>query len=271
MEKKGASALTLRIRKNICPTSKRAQVTIFIIIAIVIVALGVLIYMFYPQISSSLGGGIKNPQGFIQDCVEKDLEDAVELVSLQGGSVEPEHYFPYMDNNLEYLCYASQHSTLCVIQQPLLKQHIEKEITDKIQPIVGNCFISLRENYESKGYGVDMEAVSTRVELLPKRVVANFDTEVTLTKGDTETHDSFDVVLNNNLYELVAIANSIVESEARWGDADPLIYKELYSYLDVEKPVLGATDGTTIYIIKDKNTGDKFQFASRSLYSYLYQ
>ena len=34
---------------------KKAQVTIFIIIAIIIVVLGILIYMFYPKIKASFG------------------------------------------------------------------------------------------------------------------------------------------------------------------------------------------------------------------------
>jgi len=69
--------------------------------------------------------------------------------------------------------------------------------------------------------------------------------------------------LNNNLYELIAIANSIIEWEATQGDADVRIYMAYYPNLKVEKNL--RDDGTRIYIITDKNTGDKFQFASRSL------
>ena len=114
------------------------------------------------------------------------------------------------------------------------------------------------------------EVEDFNIELLPKRIAATFNRELTLTRGDSERYEEFVVVLNNNLYELTAIANSIIESEATFGDADPTYYMAVYSYIDVDKPVLGQTDGTTIYIVKDTNTGDRFQFASRSAISIAY-
>ena len=249
---------------------KKGQVTIFIIIAIIIVVAGVLIYAFYPQIKSSLGGEIKNPQSFIQGCVEEEIEDAVEMVSLQGGSVEPGYPFLYIGENLEYLCYASVSMVPCVVQQPLLEQHIESEIENYINGTVGDCFDSLESNYERRGYNIEVREENFNVDLLPKQILTSFNHKVTMTKGESsETYDSFRVVLSNNLYELVAIANSIIELERTVGHAEPLIYMEQYNHIIVQEPVLGVSDGTTVYIIKDKNTGDLFQFASRSWYSYL--
>ena len=73
---------------------------------------------------------------------------------------------------------------------------------------------------------------------------------------------SFNVILNNNLYELIGIANSIVEWETTLGNADTSTYMTYYNDLKVEKKV--KSEGTKIYIITDRNTGNKFQFASRS-------
>ncbi|PJC23959.1 hypothetical protein CO058_00935, partial [candidate division WWE3 bacterium CG_4_9_14_0_2_um_filter_35_11] len=72
-----------------------AQVTIFIIVAIVIVALGILIYLLYPKIESSLGGGEENPQTFMQNCLEENIAGTVDILSSQGGSMNPENYFLY--------------------------------------------------------------------------------------------------------------------------------------------------------------------------------
>jgi hypothetical protein len=71
------------------------------------------------------------------------------------------------------------------------------------------------------------------------------------------------VILNNNLYELISIANSIIEWEVIEGKADPRIYMALYNdFLIVERN--HRDDGTNIYVLTDKNTEDKFQLASRS-------
>lgn len=243
--------------------NQRGQVTIFIIIAILVVAIGVLIYMFFPQIRTGITGETKNPEVFIQTCLEDEIKDAVERLSLRGGSIEPEHYFTYNNINIEYLCYTNENLALCVVQQPLLKQHIESEIEDEIAEEVRNCFSQLEENYENRGFNVNLEQGRTTVELLPKRIVTNFDYVLTLTKAETETHDTFRIVLNNNLYELISIAKSIIEWETTLGEADPRLYMTYYPDLKVEKNP--RDDGTNIYIITDRNTEDKFQFASRSL------
>ena len=243
--------------------NKKGQVTIFIIIALVIVVLGVLIYMFYPEIKSGLGLEPKNPPAFIQSCIEEEIKGSVEKLSLQGGSLNPEHYILYNNEKIEYLCYAGEYYKICVVQQPMLKEHIESEIKEEVKEKVGECFNSMKESYQKKGYDVSLREGETSVELLPKRIVATFNYSLTLTKGESEKYDSFVVILNNNLYELISISNSILEWEATYGDAETTIYMNYYHDLKVEKKK--QSDGTTIYILTDRNTENKFQFASRSV------
>ncbi len=242
--------------------NSRGQVTIFIIIAIVIVAIALLIYSFYPQIRSTIGGTEQNPPNYIQSCIEDTMADAVTTLSSQGGNINPENYLMYNNEKIEFLCYTTEFYRSCIVQQPMLTPHIETEIENQIKDTADKCFSSLKESYEKKGYSVDMKKGAQNVELLPKRVVASFNYTTTLTKGsDSQKYDSFSVVLNNNLYELSSIANSIIEWEALYGDADTTIYMTYYHDLKVEKILRGS--GTKIYIITDRNSGNKFQFASK--------
>jgi hypothetical protein len=238
-------------------------VTIFIIIGIVIVALGVLIYSFYPQISSALGLGEKTPTGFIQNCLEDEIKNAAEELSVHGGDFNPELYSTFNNIKIKNLCYTSLYCDLCKIQEPQLKSHIENEILNEIGEEIASCFDSLRSSYERRGYDVTLQEGAKEVELLPKRIVSTFNYSLTLTKGDTQRYDSFSVVLNNNLYELTSIASSILDFETRVGNSDARVYMTLYPNIKVEKKLL--SDGTKIYIITDRNTRDKFEFASRSL------
>ncbi len=246
---------------------KKGQVTIFIIIAIVIVAGGVLVYLFFPQIKSALGREIKNPQAFIQECIEEEIGDAVEIISLHGGSVEPEFFSTFDNVEIRNLCYTAQYCDyeppLCSMQEPQLNAHIKSEIKDYIRETSDVCFASLKENYDNKGYSASLEEGETVVDILPERIVVTFNKELTLVKEGTEKYEEFAVVLNNNLYELTAIADSILGFEVSVGSVDVTIYMELYSHLRVEQRLLG--DDTKIYIITDRDSGDKFQFASRSL------
>ena len=243
--------------------NKKGQVTIFIIIALVIVVLGILIYMFYPQIKAGLGLGPQNPTSFIQTCIEEEIKDGAEKLSLQGGSLSPEHYILYNSEKIEYLCYTGEYYKTCVVQQPMLKRHIESEIKNEIKEEVEACFNSMEESYRSQGYDVNLRKGETGIELLPKRIIATFNYSLILTKDESEKYGSFRVVLNNNLYELISIANSIIEWETTYGDSETTIYMNYYHDLKVEKKK--QSDGTTIYILTDRNTENKFQFASRSV------
>ena len=72
---------------------KRGQVTIFVIIAIVIVVAAIGMYFIYPQIT---GTSISSsPTEFIQDCLEDEIEENVEKISLKGGSLNPVFYSEY--------------------------------------------------------------------------------------------------------------------------------------------------------------------------------
>lgn len=244
--------------------SKRGQITIFIIIAMIIIILGILIYLFYPEIKTTLGFQVENPSVFIQECIEKDVEDAIKLLSSQGGSINPKHYILYKDEKIEYLCYTPKYYITCTVQQPMLKSHIESEIIKQIEEKSKKCFDDLEESYKKKNYDVDLKRGDEKVELLPNQIVITFENPITLTKGeDSEEYGSFSVVVNNNLYELISIANSILNWETTYGDSETTIYMNYYPDKKVEKKL--QSDGTTIYILTNRNTGDKFQFASRSV------
>lgn len=241
----------------------RGQVTIFIVIALIIIVLGILVYMFYPKITSTLGITSENPQQFIQSCLEDQVLETIEKISSQGGSFNPGHYIIYNNEKIEYLCYTNEYYLQCVMQQPRLQAHVESEIQNQMQNSAKECFQQLKTNYENKGYNVNLNPVETSVEILPKKVVINFDSGLTLSKEDSETYDLFNVVVDNNLYELVSIASSILNWEARYGDAETTTYMNYYHDLKVEKKK--QTDGTKIYILTNRDTLDKFQFATRSV------
>ncbi len=242
---------------------KRGQVTIFIIIAIVVVGLIALFFLFSPQIRPLFDEGVTNPHAFIQNCLEEDIENVVDELSLKGGEIEPESFYLYKGDKIRYLCYTNEYYQTCVVQESMLKESIEKEIKEAISLRIEECFDDLEEEYKKQGYDVDLNRGEISVELLPKRIVTKIDSTLTLTKDTSKTYDSFMVVLNNNLYELIGVAKSILNYESTIGNMDVTMYMNYYRDLKVEK--ITQDEGTKIYIITDRNNNNKFQFASRSI------
>jgi hypothetical protein len=237
--------------------SKRSQLTLFIIVAIVIVA--VLIILFYPKLKRVFMPSTPSVQ--LGECIKNKLNEAIELVSKRGGSVEPVNAIMFGSERIEYLCYTNQYYKTCVMQQPLLRQHIEREILDYVKPQTKQCVENLKKDLEKKGYSISgIEDVS--VSIVPnnvKIVVSGFSA----VKGDTgESYKKFVVEKKSKLYSLIMLTASILNWEARYGDSDITAYMIYYPNVKVEK--YKQSDGSKIYILTDSSR-DKFIFATRSL------
>ena len=59
------------------------------------------------------------------------------------------------------------------------------------------------------------------------------------------------------------MANSILNWEATYGKVETTLYMNYYRWLKIEYDL--KSDGTTIYILTNRDKGNKFQFASRSV------
>jgi len=242
--------------------SKRAQITIFIIIAILIVAAIVLAVYFYPQIKTRFFVGFE-PNSYLTSCIEKDLNSAKNEVIKQGGSINPENYVLYENNKVEYLCYTNESYATCVMQQPMLLQHVESEIERKIDARVKTCAENLRAEFERNGYSISAGQLKYIVLIVPKKIVLQLNYPITATKEGTKTYKEFTAESKSGLYDLIMIATSILNFEARYGEASSDIYMTYYPSMKVEKKEI--SEKGTVYILTDRESQEAFYFASKSL------
>ena len=251
----------MNVRKN-----KRGQVTIFIIVAIVIVVIGVLIFAFYPRMQSTSGFDVENPERFLQNCVEDKLKIFITDFSAHGLSLDPVNYAFYEREKLQYLCYTPNYDEACIRYPAFLIDTFEQKVSENLKSTIDGCFDSLEESYTSKNYDVISKKSLGRVEtkILPREIKLELiNYEITVSKEQSEKHNSFSILLYSNLYELLEVSSDILEDEVAFGEADKFQY--VMNNLDLEITGPEYTDGTNIYIIKDKKTKEVFRFASRSL------
>ncbi len=242
--------------------SKRAQVTVFIILAIAIIIVLVILLTGKENIFSIFSP--ETPVNQIKKCAQEPVEEAINILKVQGGSLDPEHYYLYQGNKVDYLCYTEEYYKTCIMQKPLLKQSIEQEIKKYSDPRIKNCIDSVKASLEGKGYSVSMKNPEISYSLVPNNVIINIDADLRITKETTEAYKSIKTDVSSKLYDMVMIASSISNYEARYGDSETMTYMMYYPSLKVEKKKQG--EGTTIYILTDRDYEEnKFMFASRSL------
>jgi hypothetical protein len=249
---------------------KKGQVTIFIIIAIVIVGAAILFFAL-----TDVGRGIVNtviPGGGstvlsveeeLEKCVFEDskFDSDIELVLSKGGDPESNFFFLHEGIEFRYLCYAGEFYEPCINQEPLLIQKVEAEIQKTINPIVASCIRDLEEEFgEGNNRGSSLKST---VDLADGNIKIKIDYPLTIKQGgSSRTINGFDIKKESEVYQILSVSTSIVSYETAYGDSDPVAYMSVYPNTRVEK--LKQSEGTTLYIVSDRLTNERFNFATKS-------
>jgi len=249
---------------------KRGQVTIFIIIAIVIISAIALFFLFRSGIEiPGIGIGKEtSPSSFLESCIEDKIKETTEIISSQGGYINnplnKTFKFTEEDSPLDisYLCYTQNYYIPCINQEPMLIQHLKDEIKNYISDDVGDCFDGLTSSLDKQGYSVDVKYRGFEVELMEKKVVIEIDAELTLTKsGETTKQEDFKIIVPSRFYDLAIVVQEIVSQEAEFCNFEYLGYMLLYPQWDIDK--FRTSDSIIIYTVEHKDSKEKFRFSIR--------
>ena len=241
--------------------SKRSQITIFIILGLVLIVGFMIVFLLInpPEVKVI---DEKNPQAFIESCTEGAVEEAIDTLSKKGGDISPKGYISYNGTEITYLCYNENIYDPCINQRPLLIEHIEKEITNYITPIVTECFNDL-ENKLRDNYDVESSGLKVETRLQSKNIAVKINRNIKITReGEVREFNEFRMHLISPIYDFAKIAMEIANQESRFCNFDELGFMIFYPNFDVTKFITGDAD--IIYVIKEVSTDQKFTFAVRS-------
>jgi len=238
--------------------NKSAQVTLFIIIALIVVSISLLFFLWIKPTFIDSSGGLKGFDG----CVEDAVSSSVEKLGKQAGFISPEFSYMYNNDKIGYLCYTNLYYQPCIVQKPFLVNHLEEELLRDVREEINICYDNSIEDLKSRGYDVVSGGIDVEILLEPKKILVNINAPTSVVGGGSSSYKNFDVVLNNPLYDMLMVSTSILQYETRFGDSDIDTFMIYYPDFIIDK--LKQGDGTTVYVLQDKNTKTKFQFASRS-------
>ncbi|MDD5193638.1 MAG: hypothetical protein PHF67_03560 [Candidatus Nanoarchaeia archaeon] len=244
-------------RKN-----KKGQITIFIILALIIVVSAFIIYFVFRKPVTTEVVTEENPYGYIRACTFDALKNAVNILDEQGGDIYPKGSVRYLGKNITYLCYTSNFYSPCANQRPLLVEHIQKQLSDYMASELSKCFNSLKSKLENK-YSVEMGEMSSNLKLKSGEIDVEIKRKL-LIRGDgkNQEYENFNIVFENQIYDLTKIAMEIANQESEFCSFDILGFMITYPKYSLNKFITGDSD--TIYSIKDRKTNQEFKFAIRS-------
>jgi hypothetical protein len=235
---------------------RKGQVTIFIILAILIVS-GVLIFFLWVKPTYiSVGGGQLN----FEKCVSDVVEQTTEKLSGSAGFIDPEFSYMYQGNDVAYLCYTNLYYSTCTVQKPFLKQHFEENLLKETREKISLCYENSLKDLKNSGYEVSSGSIDIDISLEPGKMSVLVEAPTTV---GAQRFTKFRVDINSPIYNILMVATSIIQYETRYGDSDVSSLMLYYPEFIVDKMKRG--DGTTVYSIEDKTSKIKFEFASKSL------
>tara|TARA_Y100000034_G_scaffold28265_1_gene33982 strand:- start:770 stop:1495 length:726 start_codon:yes stop_codon:yes gene_type:complete len=237
---------------------KRAQVTVFIIVAIVIIAGIGLFFILKDKIS--FGGGI-SPEvmsiySYVESCIKDELVESIELVGLQGGYINvPQQHL--QAENLTPIAYGYNRGNNVLPT----KNKIEAEISNYIKLHLSICL----DSGSFSGFEIKKGEINVDTKIKENRVLVLVNYPLGISKGDSSyLLKEYSVESLSKLWEAHNIADEMVNQLV----ADPSNIDMTYlTNLDYDVIIVPYDDKTFIYSIHDLDDKGEiayvFRFANR--------
>jgi len=250
---------------------KRGQITIFVIIGIVVVALIVLLLAFRKEIiptsatTENLNGIMDDIRDHIAECIEESAEGPLERIALQGGYlvVPAGSYRLWNDNTVSFLCYNQEDTERCM-NRLLTREKMEEQLSEAVKQELASCIdIQGFSSGIIKTFDVVIsQPMKLTTSIMKDQVLFELNYPVTLKSKSSDnivTEKEFSVPVEVPLGELYEVVLDIIDAETSIGRFDTLTYmlakmSRYTIYLDKPYP-------DKIYQIKLRDGDYTFQFA----------
>jgi hypothetical protein len=245
--------------------NSKGQIAIFVIIAMIIVAMILLLFLVSRKSNVGVVGKVESEidvRGFIDRCTRKVTEESVDIMLPQGGFLDPMNYKMYKDNKVAYICENRGNFRPCINQHPMLLNEMKDELKKYTLPKIDDCFNQLKQQFESKGSSVEMGSLSFDFSFAPNRIFVDIYRSMKIVKQDgTFNFDKYKVSVISPLYDLGLVSLEIANQESEYCYFEYVGWMALNPDIRVDKFTL--SDSTGIYSITQKASNKTMNVAIR--------
>jgi len=202
--------------------TKRGQVTIFIIIAIVLVAGVGLFFLLRDKINfMRIPSNIEPAYNAFLVCLEEEAEVGVDILETQGGYIE----LPDFETGSSYMPFSSQLNFVGTFipywyyvsgngvekEKIPSKNDMEEQLQTFIEEKIRECDLDV---YYEDGFEIEMGKPTANVKIANKKVTVDLDMQMTLQKGeDSAIVKGHEISVDSELGNLYDSAKKIYEKE----------------------------------------------------------
>jgi hypothetical protein len=251
--------------------NKRGQVTIFVIVAIVLVFIIAGFFLINRE-NSDIPSLKENPTGNIkanvEKCTRQAIDEAEKIVIKNAGFLEQENPFVFNYTSYELLCDSSGTNNLCTNNHPALLIETQKEVLEYITPKINSCFETIKSSL--RNYKYQENANTINVTIVPNEIRVEIIKNLVFEINDQVINiEKFNVKANSPLYDFLTITNKIINEELNCNCGSESCNANLVNLMrynrefEVLKPVY-SSNGQEAFTITEINSGKQFRFAIRN-------
>jgi len=246
---------------------KRSQVTVFVIIAIVMIAAIAGTFMLIKRAGTVSLSPAENPNEYMQDCMKKAADTAIVKIIPSGGLINQNKYFLFNKTQVTYICYTMLDKELCTNEHPMLTTEIQNQIIEEIKPKVEKCFAVVADALSS--YDYQEASGELTAEISPSLVKIKSAKKISYNKDENAVSiEGFSAQINSALWDFSILSGKIANAEVNCNcgeescNADVL--KLSLANPDYELDHFVAGSGEEVYSIREILTGKVFNIAFRN-------
>ena len=226
--------------------SKKAQITLFVVVAILIVA-AVSVVIYTRAKPAFLPSEVKPVEDYFVSCASDVLEEGILTLSEQGGYIE----IPKLEAGSDYMPFQSQISFFGTVmpywfyisgnniyrKEVPTVDSMEKELEDYINSNIGLCSENM-DVFETQGYSLTFEeAGGSNVAIENNAIAAEISLPLTIKyAGTTRRITKHSVKINSELGSMYNLAKKIYDSEQK----DLFLEQYSIDVLTLNAPTTGA-------------------------------
>jgi hypothetical protein len=243
---------------------KRAQVTFFVIISLVLSFSIIFIFMVLKPELNFLNQKTSSPVEYISNCIEESIisqEKDFFKSSMPFG--ETSLLYKYNSKTIPFLCYSTEFYYPCIPQNPLFIEKVRSNMQNKVSRDLSRCILTLKEDYERKGYAFESSDFNLLLIFNELDISYSVKTFVKMTRGDEIVSISkIDGTVYTFLPKLLRTAETIVNYESVFCEFNHITWQGANRDVSISRSRGG--DQTKVYSLKSRNSGNELNFAIRT-------
>lgn len=244
--------------------NKKAQVTIFIILALLLVAAIVFVY-FYSGGLGFANSPAQNPEEYLKNCISDSIRQSEDLVLKSNGypQFNSDNYILYNKEKIPYLCTVSEFYAPCIPQEPAFFNYIRKLMENKVALDTENCLTALKKDLDRRGFNVKEDPGQVNLSIEKDFISVKMSKKIYASRTeDSLAIAGIDVQYGTKFYDIIKLEQNIINYEST------LCEFNVMSWMKSDPSIIIFTtrtsDSTKIYTLKDRLTERQIKFAIKT-------